>query len=340
MAQLMPPPLRALIAIACLTLMSACATRSAPVDDVPAQTVKESRDEPLPALRSNGLVALPDTRIHQVEVHSSGRRYPVWIDLPPSYANEPERRYPVLFVTDAPWSFPMLHGIRQLMGRGSSRFAEFILVGLPPQDGLSLRDSRSRDYTPTNPRLRDNYAASDYEAPEYGQAAAWREVIGKQIIPLVDRHYRTTPGQRAYAGHSYGGLFGAYVLLTDPGLFDIYVLGSPSLWFDQGEIFRIEQAEASRRTDRAELALPARVRMAIGAYERPGEGARYGKASAHDMVSDVVRFAGILQGRGYDGLSVDYRVIDGEDHGSVYPAFITDALVWAFPGTNPKYRED
>ena len=48
----------------------------------------------------------------------------------------------------------------------------------------------------------------------------------------------------------------------------------------------------------------------------------------------------MLQGRGYAGLSVDYRVIDGEDHGSVYPAFITDALVWAFPGTQSKYRED
>lgn len=316
-------------------LLTACATAPAPVPATPPPAT----DAQVPAPAAPAPVSLASTEVLKVTT-PAGRTYPVWVDLPPSYASQPQRRYPVLYVTDAPWSFPMLHGIRQLMGRDGSRFGEFILVGLAPQEGLSLRDSRSRDYTPTDPRLRDNYTARDYEAPEYGQAAAWRDVLGGQIVPLIDRTYRTAPGRRVYAGHSYGGLFGAYVLLTRPQLFDSYILGSPSLWFDQGEIFRIEQAEASRRTDRAELSLPARVRMVIGAYERPGDGPRYGKEGAHDMVGDVVRFAGLLQGRGYQGLSVDYRVIGGEDHGSVYPAFITDALVWAFPGTNPKYREE
>ena len=57
------------------------------------------------------------------------------------------------------------------------------------------------------------------------------------------------------------------------------------------------------------------------------------RGPVHGLAADV------LQGRGYAGLSVDYRVVEGQDHGSVYPAFITDALVWALPGRNPKYHE-
>lgn len=285
-------------------------------------------------------VSLPATQVHRVVGHDTQRVYPVWVDLPPSYGTEPERRYPVLYVTDAPWSFPMLHGIRQLMGRGSARFAEFILVGLAPEQGVSLRDSRSRDYTPTDPRQRSGFDPSDYEAPTYGQADAWRRTLSEQIIPLIDSSYRTAPGQRVYAGHSYGGLFGTYVLMQQPDLFNTYILGSPSLWFDQGHMFTIEQREALRRQAAADTQLPARVRMYIGGWERPGDEPRSQGPGGTDMVGDVVRFADTVNSRGYHGLQFDYRILDGEDHGSVYPVFITDALVWAFPGTQPKYRED
>lgn len=314
-----------LVASALTALLSACASAPAPKTD----------NRP-----PSAAVTLADTASHTITVSASNRQYPVWISLPASYERQPDRQYPVLFVTDAQWSFAMLHGIRNLMGRGDNRFAEFILVGLPPQDGLSSRDSRSRDYTPTDPRQRAGFDPDDYEAPQYGQAEAWREVIEQQVFPLVAANYRADMGQRVYAGHSYGGLFGSYVLLTRPDMFHTYILGSPSLWFDQGEIFRIEQAAAAQRTQTGNNALPARVRMYIGSWERPGSEARSYGPDGKDMVGDVKRFANVLQGRGYAGLSVDYRVVEGQDHGSVYPAFITDALVWALPGTAGKYRDD
>ena len=284
-------------------------------------------------------VVLEGTHSHHISDPDSGREYPLWVSLPPSYATAPQRHYPVLYTTDAPWSFPLLVGVRNLMGRGNNRFEEFILVGLPPQTGLSLRDSRSRDYTPTDPRQRAGFDPSDYEAPEYGQAQAWRDLVATQVIPLVEASYRTDPARRIYSGHSYGGLFGSYVLLTRPQMFSTYILGSPSLWFDQGEIFRIEQAQAAQRAQAGNNALPARVRMYIGGWERPGNEARSYGPDGKDMVGDVKRFASILQGRGYTGLEVDYRVLEGTDHGSVYPAFITDALVWALPGTAGKYQD-
>ena len=41
----------------------------------------------------------------------SKRGYQVFVALPPSYAKQPQRRYPVLYVTDADYAFPI---IRQL----------------------------------------------------------------------------------------------------------------------------------------------------------------------------------------------------------------------------------
>lgn len=99
------------------SLLGGCATSPAPSAASPA---------PPP-------LALEGTASHHFHVPGSGRRYPLWVSLPASYDQQPERHYPVLFVTDAPWSFPIIHGLRALMGRGDARFDEFILVGLPPQ---------------------------------------------------------------------------------------------------------------------------------------------------------------------------------------------------------------
>ena len=276
-------------------------------------------------------VTLDNTAMHTVTDTGTGRSYPVWVDLPASYAQHPERRYPVLFTTDAQWAFPIIRGVRTLMGRGGKRFEDFILVGLPPQQGLSARDSRSRDYTPTDPRQRAGFDPRDYEAPLYGQAERWREVIEQQVFPLIASHYRADMQRKVYAGHSYGGLFGSYVLLSKPAMFEKYILGSPSFWFDQGHIFDIEAGYAARHDD-----LPAQVMMYIGGYEQPGEHPRSAGPGGKDMVGDVQRFAQVLRSRGYPGLQVGYDVVPEEDHGSVYPVFIARALVWALPGSDPQ----
>jgi pimeloyl-ACP methyl ester carboxylesterase len=47
-------------------------------------------------------------------------------------------------------------------------------------------------------------------------------------MTFVAGHYRADMGEKIYAGHSYGGLIGVHVLLTEPDMFQRYVLGSPS----------------------------------------------------------------------------------------------------------------
>lgn len=79
----------------------------------------------------------------------SGRDYQVFVALPASYAEQPERRYPVLYVTDADYAFPLLRQISRRLNVEGPRVEDFILVGLSYAKGDGGMQSRRRDYTPT-----------------------------------------------------------------------------------------------------------------------------------------------------------------------------------------------
>ncbi|MEG0184417.1 MAG: alpha/beta hydrolase-fold protein, partial [Stenotrophomonas sp.] len=217
-------------------------------------------------------VMLPDTE--SLQVHDPiGRDYALWVALPASYAAQPQKHYPVVYVTDALYSFPLVRSVRNLVGQQGVNIEDFILVGLPPQDGLTSKQSRSRDYTPSNPQRT---AGTDYsDDVTYGGAAHYRDFLATTVLPAIDARYRTDPARRIFAGHSYGALFGAYVLTTQPDMFSTYVLSSPSLWFDQLLLPRMQDAAAIPLQ-------PTRVLLSVGSYETDKPGPRY--STGNDML--------------------------------------------------------
>ncbi|SMR75945.1 MULTISPECIES: alpha/beta hydrolase-fold protein [Stenotrophomonas] len=267
-------------------------------------------------------VVLPDTEA--LRVHDPvGRDYPIWVALPADYAAHPEKRYPVLYVTDALYSFPLVRSVRNLVGQQGVNIEDFILVGLPPQEGLTSKQSRSRDYTPSDPvRTPAGYYSDDVT---YGGAAHYRDFLADHALPMIDARYRTDPARRVFAGHSYGALFGAYVLTTQPDMFGTYILSSPSLWFDQGLLPRMQDAAVMPSQ-------PTRVLLSVGGYETVKPGPRY--STGNDMLRQTADFTGQLQGSGRK-LQVENIVIDDEDHLTVYPRVITRALLQVLPGEGP-----
>ncbi|MBN5150457.1 alpha/beta hydrolase [Stenotrophomonas maltophilia] len=267
-------------------------------------------------------VVLPETEA--LRVHDpAGRDYPIWVALPADYAAHPEKHYPVLYVTDALYSFPLVRSVRNLVGQQGVNIENFILVGLPPQEGLTSKQSRSRDYTPSTPaRTVDGYYSDDVS---YGGAAHYRDFLAAQVLPMVDARYRTDSTRRMFAGHSYGALFGAYVLTTQPDLFSTYILSSPSLWFDQLLLPRMQDVAVIP-------AQPTRVLLSVGSYETDKPGPRY--STGNDMLRQTADFTAQLQRSGRK-LKVDNVVIDGEDHLTVYPRAITRALLEVMPGEGP-----
>ncbi len=253
----------------------------------------------------------------------SGRNYQVFVALPAGYADNPDKRYPVLYVTDADYAFPLVWQMARRLNVEGRKIENFILVGLPPQEGLTSKRSRSRDYTPSNPvRKPEGYYSDDVT---YGGAAHYRDFLAAEVLPRIDARYRTDPARRAFAGHSYGALFGAYVLTTQPDLFNTYILSSPSLWFDQLLLPRMQDSAVIP-------AQPTRVLLSVGSYETVKPGPRY--STGNDMLRQAADFTAQLQRSGRK-LQVDNMVIEGEDHLTVYPRVITRALLEVMPGEGP-----
>jgi predicted alpha/beta superfamily hydrolase len=272
---------------------------------------------------------LKDTEAWTLHARQLDRDYELTISLPPSYASDP-RRYPVVFVTDAPYAFPVTRAIEARIAGHSKALREFILVGLGYAVGDTGEYSRRRDYTPT--AHGDRGATSDMPGRPvvYGQAEAYRRFVAEEVFPFIASHYRADMAHKVFAGHSYGSLFGAYVLTTTPEMFEGYVLGSPSLWFDDYRVLAHERAYAAAHRDvRARVYLGAGEFEALSPKGRPRD-PRYN--TDQDMVADTQAFARTLASRRYPGLKIRSDVIAGEDHLTVAPALITRGLIWTLGG--------
>jgi predicted alpha/beta superfamily hydrolase len=159
--------------------------------------------------------------------------------LPYGYADSPNERYPVLYMPDGgiQEDFQHIAGLVQVLtGNGSMR--PVVLVGIE-------NTVRRRDMTgpTTNPEDRKI-------APVVGGSAAFRRFIRTELMPLIERRYRTT-SEKAIVGESLAGLFVLETFFLEPDMFDTYIAFDPSLWWNNAELVerapaRIPSAAANR----------------------------------------------------------------------------------------------
>lgn len=275
----------------------------------------------VPAQRGDGQVyELLGTEVWDVPDPATGRTYQLFVSLPASYGKEPQRRYPVLYVTDADYAFPIVRQIARRLNVEGPKVEEFILVGLSYAKGDDGMTSRRRDYTPT-PNGPSN-APADAKHGEGAKHQAW---LRDRALPFVNGRYRTAPGRGILLGHSYGALLATQILFSEPEMFGGYVLGSPSLWYDERHMFGVEAAYAAKHRD-----LKARIYLYAGEYEAVRKGdPRFNQET--DLVADSRAFAAVLRKRGYTGLVLTDEVLNDEDHVSVAPRGFTRALKILLP---------
>jgi predicted alpha/beta superfamily hydrolase len=259
---------------------------------------------------------LEDTEVHTLHAKELKRDYQVMVSLPLSYKSG-SRRYPVLFVVDAPYAFPLIRSIAKRVGDHGRGLEEFILVGVAYATGDTPEYSRRRDYTPTVTAESGLESDMPGRAPQFGQAEGFKRFIAADVFPLIAARYRADMGRKIFSGHSYGSLLGLHILFTDPAMFDQYILGSPSLWYGKRVMFEREKAYAATHKD-----LKARVYFGVGGLETK---------QPHDMVADLKQFESLLKSRRYPGLQMESRVFADEDHLSVGPGITTGGLKWVLP---------
>jgi predicted alpha/beta superfamily hydrolase len=263
---------------------------------------------------------LDNTEVREIHAQALHRDYQLYVALPDSYRSS-GRRYPVVFVTDANYGFPVARNIAQRLTKHAG-MEEVIVVGLSYAKGDGGVYSRRRDYTPTAPRSSSVRPDESGRAPVFGEAQAYGRFVTAEVFPLVAASYRADMSRKVFVGHSYGSLLGLQLLLDDPHAFEHYILGSPSLWYDQGVMFEREKQYAGRHKD-----MRASVFFGIGALETLAPGRKRSRQEEDaDMVADLRDFDSALRSRRYPGLRTRLEVFADEDHASVFPLVLTHGL--------------
>ena len=257
-------------------------------------------------------------RVHPLTSEINGVDYELRVSVPHGY-DASDRRYPVVYTLDADYSFLIARNLTDHLAE-RDHLDEVIVVSIGYRDQEpgrtpSYQRNRTRDYTPT-------FVADAGYGPgsqkHSGGAPEFLDVIETEIVPFVERTYRALPDDRTLVGHSYGGLFTVWTLLTRPGLFARSVAVSPSLWYDDHLIRRMERAYA-----RDHDALPGRLYLCVGSRE--------GNARI-DMVGDLDELAHTLERRSYAGLAFESRVMENETHNSIFPGCLSNGLRFVLEG--------
>ena len=261
------------------------------------------------------VVGEPETIDHS-EVHvlprsANGRDYRITVGVPDSYATDPYRRYPVLYITDGYWDYKLLKSIVGGLVYDKS-IPEIILVGIGyPGDAPDYGRLRRWDLTPVR-------GDDDNQLGEGGHASEFLDVIEREIMPFVERRYRVDPAYRVLGGSSLGGLFTLYALFTKPALFAAYIAPSPAAPFARGWLFEYEDAFA-----KAKKPLTARLYMTAAEKEEAW------------VVDAIKKFDGQLRAHAYPQLTYEFRVVDGERHAATKPESFNRGVRFAFAPRAP-----
>lgn len=151
------------------------------------------------------------------------------VAYPRNYASS-GKRYPVLYVTDAETNFGAIQYVVQRLAK-DKLIPELIVVGIAYDTSYDeFYRLRARDLRPSIPDDPDFDLGG---RPDEGQAERFADFLRNELFAKIDADYRTIVDDRAYYGHSYGGLFGVWNLMYETDLFNRYVILSPSLWWGE-----------------------------------------------------------------------------------------------------------
>lgn len=242
---------------------------------------------------------------------ASGHRFLIEVETPNRYDHDPERRFPLVVCLDGLWTFGVVRDAFRILPL-SRELPEAVVVGVTHvhPDLKGVLQMRAVDYTPTSAAAPAQTGVR-LPAEQVGQAARFRRFLLDQVVPLVAERFRLSD-DRTLVGHSFSGLFGLDTLLSEPDAFGRWVLASPSVWWDDQVMFRIEADHFA-----AGKVAHGRVFISTGDEESSG-------LSGHE------RFYRQLSGRHHPGLRVDWARFPGETHQSVIPSAVTRGLRTVF----------
>jgi len=147
----------------------------------------------------------------------------VVVQLPKSYQAQPNKVYPVVYRLDGAGNIPLASVVIERL-QNDNRAPEVIIVAIE-------NTNRLRDFYPT--------VNKEPQGPvgEGGGAAKFLAFFEQELIPLVNKNYRTHD-YKVISGASAGGVFSLYTLQAKPELFQAHIAYSPAVWWNYGAMVK------------------------------------------------------------------------------------------------------
>ena len=153
--------------------------------------------------------------------YALGKDYRVKVWLPGSYYDS-NKKYPVLYITDADWFFDFASIMAYHLEQNSK---EIILVGISYGSRDSCWQKRILDFR------SDHF--NEAGIPGY---ALFIKFFRDELFPVIESRFRAESTNRTLFGWSNGFYFACHTLYEQRTLFDNYILGGglfPENWPDQ-----------------------------------------------------------------------------------------------------------
>ena len=223
----------------------------------------------------------------------------LFVYLPESY-NTTKNSYPVLYLLDAEDHFKYTAGLVQFLSR-NNKMPETIIIGIP-------NTYRNRDFLPEKV----------FNIPGSGGADNFIGFLKEELIPSVDKKYRTQP-HRILVGHSLCGMFCFYSMLKQPELFNAFIAISP--WVIAANNFILPYTTST---------LPKYKSLNKSVYFTAGS------QEEENLLTTLEEYKSILRKFAPDDLIWEYKKMEDEDHGSQVFMAIYDGLKMIYKDWNLK----
>lgn len=211
--------------------------------------------------------------------------YKIFIAIP--LKQPPKDGYKVLYMLDGNKQFPMLLNAYKPLKDTP------IIVGIGYPTNLDYDvAARTRDFTPK--ALGVKYAKG-------GGAENFYQFIEYTLKPFIEKTYRIDSSRQVFFGHSFGGLFGMYMMFYHTQAFSDYILASPSLWWGDGIVVPKIKPLLSIH--------PHSVTITLGALENRPSASVY---SAFSLTQELIS----------EGVNAQFVLFENKTHGGS----IIDAL--------------
>ncbi len=226
---------------------------------------------------------------------STGANYTIKVAFPQDY-DPTNQSYATIYVLDGEENFNF---VAENCERISSELsATNVLV-------VSIGYGRDRaiDYTPSDVNEGG------------GGAAEFMLFVKDELIPGIENEYGadTSRESRIILGHSFGGLLAAYAFTNYNAVFGNYIMLSPSIWYDNEIILKLEQDNRSSIANRHQL-----VYLGLGELEGGGR-----------MLAPFQAFYLQLQ-KNYPGIALEKQLQPHLDHQGSKNPNILDGLHFYF----------